>query len=337
MRPDAAAFDALKGTEVMSYLQTVEDVYAAAAERPEAELCCTRSPVWRFPDLHVPPAMLAMNYGCGTTVDPRDLRGSDTVLYVGVGGGLEALQFAYFTRRAGGVIAVDPVDQMRARARANFAEAARLNPWFEPSFVTLVDGSALDLPVPDSSVTVAAQNCLFNVFMSEHLGQALAEVVRVLKPGGLFSTSDPISPGPLPPSLTSDEYLRACCLSGCPTLQDYLAAITAAGFGRVEVRSRSPYRCLSPSAYADLQSAMMLESIEVAAFKTPNGPDGPAIFTGRTATYIGPEPRWEDGFGHVLERGIPVAVSDSAALRLARHGELFLTEPTYHCRGGGCC
>ena len=319
------------------YLRTVEEVYAAAAARPEAELCCTRSPLWQFPDLHVPQPMLVMNYGCGTTVDPRDLRSSDTVLYVGVGGGLEALQFAYFTRRAGGVIAVDPVAEMRARARANFAEAARLNPWFEPAFVTLLDGNALALPVADGSVTVAAQNCLFNVFRTEHLSQALAEVIRVLKPGGLFSTSDPITPRPLPPSLTNDEHLRARCLSGCQTLGDYLAAITTAGFGRVEVRSRSPYRCLCPSAYPELPAAVMLESIEVAAFKVPDGPDGPAIFTGRTATYIGPESHWQDGAGHIFERGVPLAVSDSAAVRLARHRDLVLTEPTYHCRGGGCC
>jgi hypothetical protein len=35
--------------------------------------------------------MLEMNYGCGSTVHPRDLAGSPTVLYVGVGGGMELL------------------------------------------------------------------------------------------------------------------------------------------------------------------------------------------------------------------------------------------------------
>jgi ubiquinone/menaquinone biosynthesis C-methylase UbiE len=320
-----------------SYLQTVEEVYAAAAKQPDATLCCSRSPVWHFPDLHVPGCMLEMNYGCGTTVDPRDLRGSDTVLYVGVGGGLEALQFAYFTRRPGAVIAIDPVAEMRERARANFARAAELNCWFRPEFVTLLDGNALALPVSKSSVTVAAQNCLFNVFVSADLERALAEIARVLKPGGLFSTSDPITPGPLPESLTSNGQLRARCLSGCQTLADYLSAITAAGFGRVEVRSRTPYRCLAPNEYPELQTAVMLDSVEVAAFKVPDGPDGPAIFTGRTATYVGAEPRWADGAGHVLERGLPVAVSDAAALRLAREGDILLTEPNWHYRGGGCC
>src|SRR5437870_2948497 len=117
-----------------SYLQTVEQVYEQAASNPDASLCCTQAPVWNLPDLNVPRTMLEMNYGCGSTVNPRDLKPTDTILYVGVGGGLEALQLAYFTRRPGGVIAVDPVAAMRERARTNFVEAARLNSWFRPEF-----------------------------------------------------------------------------------------------------------------------------------------------------------------------------------------------------------
>src|SRR5437870_4493914 len=142
------------------YLQTVAEVYADAAQQPDADLCCTASPLWHLPDLRIPPEMLEMNYGCGSTVDPRDLRGNDTVLYVGVGGGLEALQFAYFTRRPGSVIAVDPVAAMRDKACANFEEAARVNAWFRPEFVKVLDGNALKLPVPANHVNVIAQNCL---------------------------------------------------------------------------------------------------------------------------------------------------------------------------------
>jgi SAM-dependent methyltransferase len=319
------------------YLQTIEAVYASAAVQPDADLCCTASPMWHLPDLHVPRAMLEMNYGCGSTVDPRDLRGEDTVLYVGVGGGLEALQFAYFTRRPGSVIAVDPVAEMRTKARANFEEAARLNPWFQPDFVTLLDGNALALPVPASRVTVLAQNCLFNVFKRDDLERALTEVVRVLKPGGLFSTSDPITPVPLPAALTEDARLRARCISGCQTFDNYLRCLTDAGLGRVEVRARFPYRLLTPSEYADLTAPVMLESIEVAAFKVPDGPDGPAIFTGRTATYAGPEETFDNGYGHTLRRGIPMAVSEAAAARLARHSGVVVTGPTWHGKGGGCC
>jgi len=319
-----------------SYLHTVEDVYAEAAAKPDKQLCCTRSPVWRLPDLHIPRIMLEMNYGCGSTVDPRDLRPEDTILYVGVGGGLEALQFAYFARRPGGVIAVDPVARMRQRASENFQEAARLNPWFRPDFITLVDGNALDLPVPSGSVTLVAQNCLFNVFTSEHLDCALAEVVRVVRVGGMFVTADPITPVPLPAALQADERLRANCISGCQTFGAYLAALTRAGFGRVEVRDRAPYRCLHPREFPALQAPVMLESIEVAAFNVPDGPDGPAIFTGRTATYVGRAETCDDGLGNVMRRGIPLAVSDTAALRLGKNPDILLTGPTFHTKGG-CC
>jgi SAM-dependent methyltransferase len=320
-----------------SYLRTVETVYAEAARQPDGSLCCTASPLWRFPDLRVPPGMQELNYGCGSTVDPRDIDAGDTVLYVGVGGGLEALQFAYFTRRPGSVVAVDPVAEMRQRARANFLEAARLNPWFRPEFITLRDGSALDLPVPGAGVSLVAQNCLFNVFTREHLGRALAEVVRVLRPGGKFCTSDPITPAPLPPALADDATLRARCLSGCQTLPDYLAALTGAGLCRVEVRARVPYRYLHPGEFPALAAPVMLESVEVVAHKLPPGEDGPEVFTGRTATYAGPHAAFDDGRGHVLRRGLPAPVSDAAALRLGAHPDVVVTGPTYHVRGGGCC
>jgi SAM-dependent methyltransferase len=320
-----------------NYLQTVEDVYERAATHPDASLCCTQAPVWNLPDLRVPPIMLEMNYGCGSTVNPRDLKPNDTILYVGVGGGLEALQFAYFARRQGGVVAVDPVAAMREKAQANFVEAARLNPWFRPEFVRILEGNALQLPVPSDSVSVAAQNCLFNVFMQADLEQALSEVIRALKSGGFFATSDPIAPAPLPAAFRADAEARARCLSGCQTLDDYLAALIRAGFGRVEVRARSPYRCVTPAEFPSLHEAILLESVEVVAYKVPDSFDGPAVFTGRTAIYTGPAEMYQDESGTMLQRGIPVAVSDAAAARLARQYSIVVTPPSFHVRGGGCC
>ncbi len=320
-----------------TYLQTIEQVYEQAARQPDASLCCTQAPVWNLPDLRIPPIMLQMNYGCGSTVNPRDLKPSDTILYVGVGGGLEALQFAYFTRRPGGVVAIDPVAAMREKARANFVEATRLNPWFRPEFVQILDGNALALPVASSSASVLAQNCLFNVFKEADLAAALAEVVRVLKPGGFFATSDPITPTPLPDAFRDDAVARARCLSGCQTLDEYLATMVRAGFGRIEVRARFPYRLVTPAEYPSLTEAVLLESIEVVAHKVPDNFDGSAIFTGRTALYTGPDDVFTDASGAVLPCGIPVPVSDAAALRLARHPAIVVTGPTWHARGGGCC
>ncbi|GIW78234.1 MAG: methyltransferase type 11 [Gemmatales bacterium] len=319
------------------YLQTVEAVYAEAAKTPDAELCCTQSPVWRLPDLKIPERMLAMNYGCGSTVHPRDIHEGATVLYVGVGGGLEALQFAYLTRRPGSVLAVDPVAEMREQARINLEEAARLNSWFQTDFVRLLDGDAFHLPAENNSVSVVAQNCLFNIFTTGDLQRALGEVFRVLRIGGLFSTCDPVTPVPLPESLADDERLRARCISGCLTIDAYLGALTDAGFGRIEVRSRSPYRYLHPREYPLLKEPILLESIEAAAYKVPDGFDGPEILTGRTAIYFGDQPSFTDQSGTVLRRGIPQEVSDAAAARLQKHPDIFLTPSTWHSKGTACC
>ena len=64
-----------------------------------------------------------MNYGCGSTVHPRDLVNSPKILYVGVGGGMELLQFSYFSRQKAGVIGVDVVDEMLDACRKNIKEA----------------------------------------------------------------------------------------------------------------------------------------------------------------------------------------------------------------------
>ncbi len=95
-----------------SYLETTKNVYKQAAKTPDVGLCCTTSPIWQLPGLTIPKKMLEMNYGCGTTVHPRDLVNNPVVLYVGVGGGMELLQFAYFSRKKHHVIGVDVVDEM---------------------------------------------------------------------------------------------------------------------------------------------------------------------------------------------------------------------------------
>jgi SAM-dependent methyltransferase len=322
----------------MSYLETTKDFYGEAAKAPRPGLCCTTTPKWVLPELIVPQCMDEMNYGCGTTVNPRDLAGSPTVLYVGVGGGLELLQFAYFSRRAAGVVGIDPVARMREACRNNLREAARVNAWFRDEFVDIRDGNALRLPLGDASVDVAAQNCLFNIFEPGDLAIALAEMHRVLRPGGRLVMSDPIAPAPLPAHLVADERLRAMCLSGAATYECYARMIVAAGFGTIEIRARRPYRVLDPKRYG-MPETMVLESLELAAIKDPVPDDGPCVFTGRTAIYFGDDEMLDDGAGHVMVKDVPLGVCDKTAGKLERLGrrDLIVTLPTWFYDGGGCC
>ena len=320
------------------YLQAAREYYRTAAETPQPGLCCTTSPVWKLPGLEVPEQMLEMNYGCGTTVHPRDLARARSVAYVGIGGGLELLQFAYFCRSPGAVIGVEPVEEMRAACAANLREAADRNAWFEASFVELRPGDALDLPVAAESVDLVAQNCLFNIFEPPELRRALAEAHRALRPRGRLVLCDPIAPFELPPALRRDERLRAMCLSGAQTLERYCDMVVEAGFGTLEVRARRPYRLLDPLRYP-VAVPVLLETVELAAVREPPEEDGPCVFTGRSAVYFGLDEAFDDGRGHRLTRGVPVEVCDKTAHRLERlrRPDLLVTPSTFFHQGGGCC
>jgi len=322
----------------MSYLETAAKFYSEVAETPQVGLCCVQSSPLQLPGLKIPYQMQEMNYGCGTTVHPTELFNQPTVMYVGVGGGLEALQFAYFSRRPSGVIAVDPVASMREAAARNLQLAAKENPWFDPSFVEIQAGDAFALPIPDASVDVLAQNCLFNIFEPTDLSRALQEAFRVLKPGGRLQMSDPIATRPIPTHLQQNDRLRAMCLSGALTYEQYIQRIVDAGFGQVEIRARRPYRLLDRHSYS-LEADLLLESLDSVSFKVLIPEDGPCIFTGKTAIYAGLETMFDDSAGHVLQRGLPASVCDKTAAKLAASlaKKVLITDSTWHYNGDGCC
>ncbi|MBT4915448.1 MAG: methyltransferase domain-containing protein [Formosa sp.] len=322
----------------MSYLDITHDVYKQAALSPDIGLCCTTNPIWELPGLKIPRIMQEMNYGCGSTVHARDLTNNPKILYVGVGGGMELLQFAYFSRQKNGVIGVDVVDEMLRASKKNFSEAEKLNPWFNKEFINLKKGDALNLPVEDNSIDVAAQNCLFNIFRVEELKKAISEMYRVLKPHGRLVMSDPTCEQPINQSLRKDDRLRALCLSGSIPIDEYVKMLTDAGFGTIEIRARKPYRILDPLHYST-KELIYIESIEVAAIKDTMPSDGPCVFTGKTAIFYGKDDYFDDKAGHVLLKNQPLAICDKTAASLTNlnRNDIYLSRSTFHYDGGGCC
>ena len=313
-------------------------MYRKAAIDPDVGLCCTTTPVWQLPGLEIPGIMKEMNYGCGSTVHARDLINNPRVLYVGVGGGMELLQFAYFNRNNGGIIGVDVLEEMLDASAQNFKEAEILNPWFNSEFVDLRLGDALNLPIEDESIDVTAQNCVFNIFKTDDLKKALAESYRVLKPHGRLVMSDPICDQVMSDDLRNDDRLRAMCLTGAIPLNEYVDFITGVGFGTVEIRAKRAYRVLDPKNY-NTNELIFIESVEVCAIKDPMPADGPCVFTGRTAIYIGDEDAFDDKKGHLLLQNQPMSVCDKTARAYEKMGrsDIFVSEPTYFYDGGGCC
>ena len=150
--------------------------------------------------------------------------------------------------------------------------------------------------------------------------------------------SDPIATRPIPAHLQADERLRAMCLSGALTYEQYTQRIIKAGFGQVEVRTRRPYRLLDQQTYK-LDENLLLESLDTVSFKVDIPEDGACVFTGKTAIYMGAEESFDDQAGHILGQGVPLAVCDKTAAKLGlKHPEnIMVTDSTWHYDGGGCC
>lgn len=80
-------------------------------------------------------------------------------------------------------------------------------------------------------------NCVLN--LSTDKARVLAEVHRVLKPGGRVVISDMVSDVPVPKMLEGSLDAVAACL---PTYrEEYLGEFRAAGFGDARITEEKPY------------------------------------------------------------------------------------------------
>jgi arsenite methyltransferase len=131
----------------------------------------------------VPAAALDSFVGVGNPASFADLREGERVLDVGCGGGLDALVAALAVGDSGSVVGVDMTSEMIERAAESAAKAPCAR-------VTFLEANAEDLPFPDDSFDVALSNGCLN--LSAQKAELLAEVFRVLRPGGRLALCDAV-------------------------------------------------------------------------------------------------------------------------------------------------
>jgi arsenite methyltransferase len=191
-------------------------------------------------DVRAVPAGANLGLGCGNPLVLANLQPGETVLDLGSGAGFDALLAARAVGPTGHVLGIDMTPEMLARAEANARAAGVANVEFRRGYIEA-------LPVEGASVDVVISNCVIN--LSPEKARVFAEAHRVLRPGGRLAISDLVLKAPLPAGLLRNVEAYIGCVAGAMLRDDYLAAIRAAGFERVEVVAEGSF-----SGVVDLQS-----------------------------------------------------------------------------------
>lgn len=165
-------------------------------------------------------AVVGMNRRGGTAHRRRLLAGlSGSVIEIGAG---EGSSFGLYPREVTDVLALEPNDYLRNLARPRAVSAS------VP--VVLVAGVAEHIPAPDAGADAVVTSLVLCSVADQ--AKALAEIRRVLRPGGTLAYYEHVRSGN--PFLAAAEDLLTPAwqrmAGGCHPNRDTLEAITAAGF-----------------------------------------------------------------------------------------------------------
>lgn len=143
----------------------------------------------------LPRAVAELALGVGHPLRRADLSPGEVVLDIGCGAGIDTLLAAIAVGRTGKVVGLDMTPEMIERAREH-AVLAGLE-----EHVEIVHGLAESIPLEDESVDVVISNGVLN--LCNRKSRVIAEIARVLRPGGRVSIADLVVTDRLP-----DEILK---------------------------------------------------------------------------------------------------------------------------------
>jgi len=174
----------------------------------------------------LPEEAVLASLGCGNPIAVAELREGERVLDLGSGGGIDVLLSARRVGPTGFAYGVDMTDDMLALARQNAARAGAANVEFRK-------GQIEDLPLPDASVDVVISNCVINLSVDKPA--VLAEIFRVLVPGGRIGISDIVAEDHMSPADRAAAGSYVGCIAGALSRTEYLDGLAAAGFAGASV------------------------------------------------------------------------------------------------------
>jgi SAM-dependent methyltransferase len=147
--------------------------------------------------VEVPAGAVEWSLSVGNPVRYAFLQPGETVLDIGSGGGIDTILAAKRVGPEGRAVGLDMLEDMCERGRRHAAEAG-VGDWTE-----FVPGEMEDIPLPDESIDVVISNGVLN--LSARKSRALAEMFRLLKPGGRICMADLTVEGELPAEIANDQ------------------------------------------------------------------------------------------------------------------------------------
>ncbi len=122
-------------------------------------------------------------------LEPQLFVSSDNVVDLGCGAGFDCFVASGLVGDEGEVVGVDMTDEMLSKSRALADELGLNNIEFR-------DGLLEELPVEDAWADVAISNGVINLCSDKK--KAMAEIYRILKPGGYLQFADIANSKPVP-------------------------------------------------------------------------------------------------------------------------------------------
>jgi SAM-dependent methyltransferase len=174
----------------------------------------------------LPDAAALASLGCGNPIAVAELREGETVLDLGSGGGIDVILSARRVGDRGIAFGLDMTDEMLTLARRNAEEAGVRNAIF-------LRGTIENVPLPSASVDVVISNCVIN--LSTDKAAVLAEISRVLKPGGRVGVSDVVAEDRLSPAERAERGSFVGCIAGALSVSEYRQGLAGAGLEDVTV------------------------------------------------------------------------------------------------------
>lgn len=301
----------------------VREYYHAAAEKPQADLCC---PTRYDNDLvsHIPQDVLDRFYGCGSPIALAGITDGEQVVDLGSGAGIDVFIAAKLTGKGGRAIGVDMTDRMLEVAEANRLLVADALGYDVAEFRK---GYLEQIPVEDRSVDVVTSNCVVN--LSPDKPRVFEETWRILKDHGRFVLSDIVSEREVPPHLKVNPELWGECLVGALTEAELLSQLERAGFYGLTI--------LRKSYWKDVEGYPFF-SVTVRGYKFRKSAG--CVYKGHRAVYLGPGKAFLDEEGHLFPRNEPTEICTDSLAKLTHapyDGMFAVLEPGEERAGYACC